>query len=148
MRWFCSSIIFGCGSIIPSTLHFYIFFFHGFTICCVSLHPVSAFCTITPPSSPCRHRRNSAPPTPLSSLAGHRPDAQPRAGRRGPVLLGLAGPPQQRVAAGAVLWPVGGLGLWLHLDEPQLQDGLGAAQELHLAPELRNVTVLPRCTVM
>lgn len=29
----------------------------------------------------------------LHSLAGHRPDAQPRAGRRGPVLYGLTGSP-------------------------------------------------------
>lgn len=122
------------------------FFFMVFPIfvCALNPSPASTLCTIAPPPS-----HPPEPPPPPSSLAGHRPDAQPRAGRRGPVLLGLAGPPQQRAAAGALLRPVGGLGLWLHLDEPQLPDGLGAAQELHLPPELRkrDCTATLHCNV-
>lgn len=122
------------------------FFLYGFPFFVCALNPSPP----PPPSAPSLPALPH-PQTPLlpSSLAGHRPHAQPRAGRCGPVLLGLAGPPQQRVTAGALLRPVGGLGLWLHLDEPQLPDGLSAAQELHLPPELRkrDCTATLHCNV-
>lgn len=46
-----------------------------------------------PPSAPSPFSSHHICVAPSTSLAGHRPDAQPRAGRRGPVLYGLAGPP-------------------------------------------------------
>lgn len=60
--------------------------------------PPPPFCTVTPlfrppfPSSAfaTSPAKLGSPPT---SLAGHWPDAQPRAGRRGPVLRGLTRPP-------------------------------------------------------
>lgn len=116
-----------------------------FTICCVLRAPPTTPSSDSPfPPSPhflrhlplSSHRHPDPGPT---SMAGHGPDAQPRARRHGPVLRGLAGPPQQCVSARTELRPVGGLWLRLHLDQPQLQDGIGAAKELHLPSELENV---------
>lgn len=55
------------------------------------LHPRSSFSPTT--SSPLRLWPRCQTCLALHSLAGHRPDAQPRAGRRGPVLYGLTGSP-------------------------------------------------------
>lgn len=90
--WFSPCILI-CSTIPSCISHWFLWL----TICCV-LH------TLPPPFAPSllsfarhslplhllRHRQTWPAPT---SLAGHWPDAQPRAGRRGPVLCGLARPP-------------------------------------------------------